>query len=84
MELLWRSRNIQAHIFFELGKTKTEPESFSYVIEMMGYMPKACLFIDDRIENIDVARSVGIPSIHFLDAKQLRQEFETRQMLPII
>lgn len=37
-----------------------------------------CLFIDDRAENIESASNIGIPSIQFQHAKQLRWDFVQR------
>ena len=55
----------------ELGKTKYDPTVFPDVLNLMGYDPQACLFIDDRIQNVRNAESVGLRSIHFRDARAI-------------
>jgi 2-haloacid dehalogenase len=45
---------------------------------MLSAAPSQCLFIDDSARNVEVARSVGIDSIRFLDAEQLRGELVER------
>lgn len=66
---------------FELGKTKSDPTVFPVVLRSLGYQPQECLFIDDRIQNVRSAESIGLPSIHFRDARQLRTDLERRQVL---
>ena len=67
---------------YELGKTKSDPTVFPDVLDVLGFEPGECLFIDDRIQNVRNAESVGLPSIHFRDARQLRIDLESRQILP--
>ena len=67
---------------YELGKTKSDPTVFPDVLDVLGLAPEACLFIDDRIQNVRNAESVGLPSIHFRDAGQLRIDLERRRILP--
>ena len=65
----------------DLGKTKYDPTVFRDVLNLLGYDPQECLFVDDRIQNVRNAESVGLPSIHFRDAAQLRGDLESRQVL---
>ena len=66
---------------FELGKTKSDPTVFPKVLDALGYGPHDCLFIDDRIQNVRSAESIGLPSIHFRDARQLRRDLSRRRVL---
>jgi putative hydrolase of the HAD superfamily len=43
-----------------LGVTKPAPEFFSAVLESIDLAPASVLFIDDRRENVESARSLGI------------------------
>lgn len=67
---------------FELGKTKSDPTVFPVVLRSLGYQPQECLFIDDRIRNVRSAESMGLPSIHFRNAGQLRADLRRRRVLP--
>ena len=67
---------------FELGKTKSDPTVFPVVLRSLGYQPQECLFIDDRIRNVRSAESIGLPSIHFRNAGQLRADMRRRRVLP--
>jgi len=85
----WASYIIAAHEFldslfvcklfsYEIGSTKREPHTFHTLLDMLPAAPDQCLFIDDNARNVEVARSVGIDSIRFLDAEQLRGELVER------
>jgi HAD superfamily hydrolase (TIGR01509 family) len=63
---------------YEIGSTKREPRTFHILLDMLSAAPGQCLFIDDNDRNVEVARSVGIDSIRFLDAEQLRGELLER------
>ena len=65
----------------DLGKTKYDPTVFRDVLNLLDYDPHECLFIDDRIQNVRNAESVGLQSIQFRDAAQLRGDLESRQVL---
>ena len=56
---------------YELRHTKRERITFLTVLYKLGRQAGECVFIDDLATNIEVARSVGIHSIQFKDARQL-------------
>jgi len=57
----------QAYFSFELGLRKPDPKIYQYVLEENNLIPSETLFVDDRIENILSARSLGIQCIHLID-----------------
>lgn len=57
---------------FELRARKPEARAFYAALEMIGARADECLFIDDRRENIDSARAIGLNGIKFESAPQLR------------
>ncbi len=63
---------------YEIGSTKRQPRIFNILLDMLSAAPGQCLFVDDNAQNVEVARSVGIDSIRFLDAEQLRGELLDR------
>ncbi len=63
---------------YEIGSTKREPRTFHILLDRLSAAPVQCLFIDDNPWNAEVARSIGIDSIRFLDAEQLRGELLER------
>lgn len=52
-------------ISFEVGLAKPEPEIYRVVLDRLGTPPAASLFVDDRLENIETARELGIRTAHF-------------------
>jgi len=59
---------------FELGATKRSPATFHTVLAALQRRPDECLFIDDFAPNVEVARSLGIAGIQFLNAADLVQQ----------
>jgi putative hydrolase of the HAD superfamily len=64
-----------------LGMQKPDPKIYQHVIETSGVHPEQIVFIDDRSENIDAARSLGIISIQFENPAQLKQELRLLNLL---
>lgn len=53
----------------ELGALKPEPAYFERAVGRIGADPATVLFVDDRLDNVESARSVGLVGVHwtFLD-----------------
>jgi putative hydrolase of the HAD superfamily len=62
----------------DIGSTKQDAQTFRRLLQILSAEPYHCIFIDDSIRNIEVARSVGIDGIRFLNAQQLRRELRER------
>jgi putative hydrolase of the HAD superfamily len=61
-------------ISYEVQLAKPEPEIYRVTLDRLGVAPGAALFVDDRLENIDTARELGIETLHFTgDVHALRQ-----------
>jgi putative hydrolase of the HAD superfamily len=50
---------------FEVGSRKPEEDIFIKALEIAGTTANETLFIDDLIENVEMARSLSMKSIHF-------------------
>ena len=57
---------------FDLDGIKEQPETFIKLLDRLGRRPQECLFIDDMEHNCAIARSLGIDSIRFTGAEDLR------------
>ncbi|KAL9268693.1 Flavin mononucleotide hydrolase 1, chloroplatic-like protein [Drosera capensis] len=55
------------------GKRKPDPDFYVEVLHHLDVEPASCIFIDDRLENVEAARNAGIAGIHFTKAKSLRE-----------
>jgi putative hydrolase of the HAD superfamily len=60
---------------------KPDPEMFRRALEVIGAIPQQVVFIDDLLENVHAARSIGIQSFQFVDAKQLSAELAAEGLL---
>jgi HAD superfamily hydrolase (TIGR01509 family) len=73
------------HVSFsaEAGATKKDPEFFWQTLEHFSIAPGDALFVDDTQTNIDIARSLGIATLHadkavYEDASQLANAIRER------
>ncbi len=53
---------------------KPDKEIFEYVLGKNNLEPSSCVFIDDKLENVQSAESLGITSILFTGADDLEKE----------
>jgi HAD superfamily hydrolase (TIGR01509 family) len=60
---------------------KPDPEAYLGAAHTLGRSPAECLFVDDRPRNTRAAEAVGMPSIVFENAAQLRNELTARGAL---
>ncbi|XVF30412.1 hypothetical protein REPUB_Repub16aG0055000 [Reevesia pubescens] len=56
------------------GKRKPDPDFYLAVVEHLKVDPASCIFIDDRIKNVEVAVGVGITGLQFKNADLLYQD----------
>lgn len=49
----------------EVGHAKPDPRYFEHVLNRTGLNARTTLFIDDLPENLDVARALGLNTMHF-------------------
>lgn len=54
------------HVYsYACGFAKPEPGIYRAALNAAAVEPAACLFVDDRAENVRAARRMGIPSVRF-------------------
>ncbi|MAF35364.1 hypothetical protein CMO91_05990 [Candidatus Woesearchaeota archaeon] len=58
----------------KLKALKPSAVFFKKALELIGARPEECVFVDDKKDNCEGAEEVGIKSIVFRDAKQLKEE----------
>jgi len=56
------------------GCMKPDPQIYKAALEKAEAQADECLFIDDRVENIDAANALGINTIHFIERADLAAE----------
>jgi len=56
---------------------KPDAEIYQLLLEKLGTAPEETLFLDDKLENIEAARSLGIQGLQFSTVERLRQDLIT-------
>lgn len=64
----------------EIGVQKPNPEAFIILLNILQVMPSDVIFIDDRAQNVEAAKDLGIDSIQFFNANQLKDDLEKRSL----
>jgi putative hydrolase of the HAD superfamily len=60
---------------------KPDPELFLRALEVIGSKPHEAVFIDDLLENVLAARSIGMAAYQFRDVQTLVHELEADSLL---
>jgi putative hydrolase of the HAD superfamily len=60
----------------ELNLIKPMAEIYEHTLEKLDVRADEALFIDDRLENIEGARAVGIRSLLFRDVRHLQEDLQ--------
>jgi FMN phosphatase YigB (HAD superfamily) len=68
------------HHFYSylLGTAKPEKRIFEIVLSRLKTLPENICFIDDRLENIQVAKKLGFQTLHYRHCAQLVEEWQNR------
>jgi putative hydrolase of the HAD superfamily len=83
----YRIRTFQLTRFFSaffsscyLGVRKPEEQIYRLALEITQRVPEECIFIDDRPENLEVPKRLGMRTIQFVNAAQLRADLAGRNL----
>ncbi|MBX6359221.1 MAG: HAD family phosphatase [Acidobacterium ailaaui] len=57
----------------ELGIAKPDPAIYTHTCEKLEVLPSEALFLDDKPENVESARRVGLHALQFKGVAQLRE-----------
>ena len=63
---------------FEVGMVKPEPGIYLACLSALGVEPAEALFVDDRRENVEAARALGMHALVFEDEDSLAAELQRR------
>lgn len=64
-----------------LGLRKPDERFYRVVLDLLQADPAECLFIDDRLPNLEAAARLGIRIVHHRDVDQLTKELVERRIL---
>jgi putative hydrolase of the HAD superfamily len=62
----------------EIGADKPDPKAYQILLSELKLSPEQCIFIDDKEENVQAAKKLGIESIQFESYDQIAQELSKR------
>jgi putative hydrolase of the HAD superfamily len=62
----------------EIGVDKPDPKAFQILLDTLKLPAQDVIFIDDKTENVEAAKKLGIDAIHFVSEDQLRKELVNR------
>ena len=71
----------EAILSYELGHCKPDTAFFRLGLERLSLRTEECIFIDDTLENVAAAQSLGIAAIQFHDTRQLWSELNAAGLL---
>lgn len=72
----------QVTFSYELGVIKPEPEIYHCAVQELGVAPEEALFLDDRTENVEGARAIGLHAKLFTTWEDFVTQKHTRYGLP--
>lgn len=62
---------------YQVQMVKPEPEIYQTLLTRYGLVAEECIFMDDNIVNVQMARSLGIHAIQFTTKEQTEGELRT-------
>lgn len=74
-------RIVNPTLSFRIGVLKPDPRAYRAAADNVGCPPPACLFIDDKPENVDGARQVGMNGVVFRGVDDLRRQLHRLGLL---
>jgi len=66
----------------EVGLAKPDPRIFSLFLERIGHPAADCMYIDDTIQNVEFARSIGMDAIFLSTPASLEDKMGRRGLPP--
>src|ERR1019366_3710943 len=59
---------------YQHNMAKPDPAIYRHLLKELGTRPEETLFIDDKLENIEAARALGMQAIQFTNIDRLRED----------
>jgi len=65
---------------YEIGYEKPQKEAYAVLLDKLQLSPSEVVFIDDQIDNVNAAKSIGIDAIHFISPCRLVEDLGKRNI----
>ena len=66
----------QTYASNKIGVAKPDAVFFETIMQVEGFTPSETFFTDDRLDNVEAARALGINAVQFTTAEDLRKAWE--------
>lgn len=66
----------------EVKLAKPDPRIYQLLLDTYNLNPRESLFIDDRLDNVESARALGIEAVQFISPRQLEQDLIQYGVIP--
>jgi HAD superfamily hydrolase (TIGR01509 family) len=67
----------------EIGLEKPNKEAYEALLQAIKLSPEEIIFIDDKAENVEAAKTLGIDAVLFESPYQIRKELLKRELLTL-
>ena len=65
----------QTYASNKIGLAKPDPKYWQTIMMAEGFEPAETFFTDDRLDNVEAARAIGINAVQFTTPEELRKEW---------
>lgn len=65
----------------DIGVEKPDPKAYQILLKILNLSANDVIFIDDKLENIEAAKIMGIDAIRFESSEQIRKELQKREIV---
>lgn len=59
------------------GWYKGDPDSYTHIANLLGVKIEDIVFIDDSLDNIEIAQAAGVTTVHFISTAQTLNDLDT-------
>jgi putative hydrolase of the HAD superfamily len=66
------------------GVLKPDPQAYLGCLQALGLQAEEVVFVDDQLRNVDGARRLGIPTVHFDVTRPASSCHEARELLDLV
>ena len=66
------------------GVLKPDPQAYLGCLQALGLQAEEAVFVDDQLRNVDGARRLGIPTVHFDVTRPASSCHEARELLDLV
>jgi glucose-1-phosphatase len=63
---------------YDVGEMKPSPKMFEVAVKKANCAANECLFVDDKLANVEGATACGLEAVQFLSAEQFYEELKTK------